>query len=181
MANEEHFTHINERGQAHMVDVSAKQNTNRVAIAYGEITMAASVAQAIKNQTIKKGEVLQVARIAGIMAAKRTFELIPLCHVIALTKCAVDFNWVTETTLSAQCETKTIGATGVEMEALMGVNTALLTVYDMCKALDRGMKITNVHLLEKDGGKSGHYVAQANSRNCRKGAKLNEGFLWSDH
>lgn len=164
MENEAHFTHIDKQGQARMVDVSAKQNTERIAVAYGEITMKISVAQAIKNQSIKKGEVLQVARIAGISAAKRTFELIPLCHLIALTKCSVDFNWVSETILSVQCEAKTIGTTGVEMEALTGVNTALLTVYDMCKALDRGMRINNVHLLEKDGGKSGHYVAPTNNR-----------------
>jgi cyclic pyranopterin phosphate synthase len=164
MKNEAYFTHINEQGQARMVDVSAKQSTERKAVAYGEIIMKVSVAQAIKNQTIKKGEVLQVARIAGISAAKRTFELIPLCHLIALTKCSVDFDWVSESTLSVQCEAKTTGVTGVEMEALTGVNAALLTVYDMCKALDRGMKITNIHLLEKDGGKSGHYMAPTDNR-----------------
>jgi cyclic pyranopterin phosphate synthase len=164
MEKEAHFTHINEQGQARMVDVSAKQHTERIAVAYGEITMSSSVAQAITNQSIKKGEVLQVARIAGISAAKRTFELIPLCHLLALTKCSITFDWVSETTLSVQCEAKTIGATGVEMEALTGVNTALLTIYDMCKALDRGMRITNIHLLEKDGGKSGHYIASTSNR-----------------
>jgi len=153
------FTHINEQGQAQMVDVSEKKSTERTAIAYGEIHMNKAVASGIKNQTIKKGEVLQVARIAGIMAAKKTFELIPLCHVLALTKCTIDFNWKTDQILIVQCLTKTVGPTGVEMEALTGANIALLTIYDMCKAMDREMKITNVGLLEKSGGKSGHFIS----------------------
>ncbi|WP_207696689.1 molybdenum cofactor biosynthesis protein C [Enterococcus sp. DIV0212c] len=153
------FTHINEQGQAQMVDVSEKKSTERTAIAYGEIHMNKAVASGIKNQTIKKGEVLQVARIAGIMAAKKTFELIPLCHVLALTKCTIDFNWKTDQILSVQCLTKAVGPTGVEMEALTGANIALLTIYDMCKAMDREMKITNVGLLEKSGGKSGHFIS----------------------
>ncbi|MBP2100354.1 cyclic pyranopterin monophosphate synthase MoaC [Enterococcus rivorum] len=153
-----HFTHINEKGQAHMVDVSEKLNTERLAIAYGEIHMNREVAEGIKNQVIKKGEVLQVARIAGIMAAKKTVDLIPLCHSIALTKCEVEFSWKSDQILTVQCLTKTVGPTGVEMEALTGANVALLTVYDMCKALDRQMKITNIRLLEKAGGKSGHFV-----------------------
>ncbi|MBO0441749.1 cyclic pyranopterin monophosphate synthase MoaC [Candidatus Enterococcus ikei] len=153
------FTHINEQGQAQMVDVSEKKSTERTAIAYGEIHMNKAVASGIKNQTIKKGEVLQVARIAGIMAAKKTFELIPLCHVLTLTKCTIDFNWKTDQILIVQCLTKAVGPTGVEMEALTGANIALLTIYDMCKAMDREMKITNVGLLEKSGGKSGHFIS----------------------
>ncbi|ALR99999.1 cyclic pyranopterin monophosphate synthase accessory protein [Enterococcus silesiacus] len=153
------FTHINEQGKARMVDISEKETSARVATAYGEIHMNKVVADGIKNQTIKKGEVLQVARVAGIMAAKKTFELIPLCHVLALSKCEVEFNWKTDQLLSVHCVTKTIGQTGVEMEALMGANIALLTIYDMCKALDREMKITNVCLVEKSGGKSGHFIS----------------------
>lgn len=155
------FTHINEQGKAHMVDISEKETSARVATAYGEIYMNKAVADGIKNQTIKKGEVLQVARVAGIMAAKKTFELIPLCHVLALSKCEVEFSWKTDQQLSVQCVTKTIGQTGVEMEALMGANIALLTIYDMCKALDREMKITNVCLVEKSGGKSGHFISKS--------------------
>lgn len=153
-----HFTHINEKGQAHMVDVSEKPNTERFAIAYGEIHMNQEVAEGIKTQAIKKGEVLQVARIAGIMAAKKTVDVIPLCHSLALTKCEVEFKWKSDQILTVQCLTKTVGPTGVEMEALTGANVALLTVYDMCKALDRKMKITNICLLEKAGGKSGHFI-----------------------
>ncbi|EOI02682.1 molybdenum cofactor biosynthesis protein C [Enterococcus moraviensis ATCC BAA-383] len=154
------FTHINEQGEARMVDVSKKEATERTAIAYGEIQMNKEVAAGIKNQTIKKGEVLQVARVAGIMAAKKTFELIPLCHVIALTKCVIDFSWKSDQILSVQCVTKTVGPTGVEMEALTGANIALLTIYDMCKAMDREMNISNVCLLEKSGGKSGHFISR---------------------
>ena len=155
MDKESRFTHINEQGQAQMVDVGNKPATNRTAIAYGEIHMKQETAEAIKQQTLKKGEVLQVARIAGIMAAKKTFELIPLCHLLALTKCEIDFSWKSETILTVVCHAKTVGSTGVEMEALTGVNIALLTVYDMCKALDRGMLITGICLVEKSGGKSG--------------------------
>lgn len=151
------FTHTNEQGQARMVDISEKESSERTAIAYGEIHVNKAVESGIKDQTIKKGEVLQVARIAGIMAAKKTFELIPLCHVLALTKCEIDFYWKKDQVLSVQCLTKTIGPTGVEMEALTGVNVALLTIYDMCKAMDREMKINNVCLLEKSGGRSGHF------------------------
>lgn len=154
--NKQDFTHINEQGQARMVDISEKQPSQRLAVATGEIQMNEQVAEGIKNQTIKKGEVLQVARIAGIMAAKKTFELIPLCHVLALTKCEIHFRWQDSQTLAVECLAKTVGTTGVEMEALTGVNVALLTIYDMCKALDRRMLITNIHLVEKAGGKSEH-------------------------
>ncbi|MCI1903614.1 MAG: cyclic pyranopterin monophosphate synthase MoaC [Enterococcaceae bacterium] len=148
-----------------MVDVSGKDTTHRTARAYGEIYVNQEVMKAITQHTSKKGDVLQVARIAGIMATKRTSELIPLCHPLFLTKAQVDFE-IDEKALciKAICLTKTTGQTGVEMEALTGVSTALLTIYDMCKALDRGMQITNIHLLEKMGGKSGHYVARENER-----------------
>lgn len=159
MERESRFTHINEQGKARMVDVSDKEASERTALAYGEIHMEKAVGIGIKKQTIKKGEVLQVARIAGIMAAKKTFELIPLCHVLALTKCEIDFNWKSDQLLTAQCLTKTVGPTGVEMEALTGVSVALLTIYDMCKAMDREMRITNVCLLEKSGGKSGDFIS----------------------
>ncbi|MEI5991607.1 molybdenum cofactor biosynthesis protein C [Enterococcus termitis] len=155
------FTHVNEQGNARMVDVSEKESSIRIATAYGEIHMNKEVADGIKHQKIKKGEVLQVARVAGIMAAKKTFELIPLCHVLALSKCEVVFNWKTDQILTVHCVTKTVGQTGVEMEALMGANIALLTVYDMCKALDREMMITNVCLVEKSGGKSGHFISKS--------------------
>ena len=157
MDKKSRFTHINEQGQAQMVDVGEKPLTKRVAIAYGEIHMHQTTAEAIKNQTIKKGEVLQVARIAGIMAAKKTFELIPLCHLLALTKCEIDFRWRSEEVLAVECLAKTVGNTGVEMEALTGVNVTLLTIYDMCKAMDREMTMTNIGLMEKSGGKSGMF------------------------
>ncbi|GGC77578.1 cyclic pyranopterin monophosphate synthase MoaC [Enterococcus wangshanyuanii] len=155
MVNNLQFTHINEQGQAQMVDVGGKPSTERTARAYGEIHMKKETAEAIKNQNVKKGEVLQVARIAGIMAAKKTFELIPLCHVLALTKCEIDFQWKSKEILAVECLAKTVGITGVEMEALTGLNVTLLTIYDMCKALDREMMMTNIGLLEKSGGKSG--------------------------
>ena len=138
MVQSKEFTHLNTQGEVHMVDISEKNDTQRTALAYGEIHMLEATAEAIQTQMIKKGEVLQVARVAGITAAKRTFEWIPLCHLVALTK--------------------TVGSTGVEMEALTGVQAALLTIYDMCKAIDRGMTMTNIGLLEKNGGRSGHFI-----------------------
>ena len=147
-----------------MVDVAAKAATHRVAIAHGRIEMLASTLALIQSGSAKKGDVLGVARIAGIQGAKRTSELIPLCHPIPLTRVAIDFELhpaqgsaPAEVTCTATAET--VGPTGVEMEALTAVNVALLTVYDMCKAVDRGMTITAVKLLEKHGGKSGSYVA----------------------
>ena len=155
------LTHFDAAGQAHMVDVGAKDETVRVALAAGSIRMQPATLQLVTDGTAKKGDVLGVARIAGIMAAKRTSELIPLCHPIALTRVTVDFD-VDATASAVHCRARaeTRGRTGVEMEALTAVQLALLTIYDMCKAVDRGMTITDVRLLEKHGGKSGDWVAR---------------------
>ncbi|WER46539.1 cyclic pyranopterin monophosphate synthase MoaC [Cupriavidus sp. WKF15] len=154
------LTHFDTAGQAHMVDVGDKASTHRVAVATGSITMLPDTFALVRDGTAKKGDVLGVARIAAIMATKRTADLIPLCHPIGLNKVAVDFA-LDEASASITCtvRTETRGQTGVEMEALTGVQVALLTIYDMCKAVDRGMVIGNVHLLEKHGGKSGDWVA----------------------
>ncbi len=141
-----------------MVDVSAKAETARTAAAEGRITMSAEVLAAIRNGTAKKGDVLAVARVAGIMAAKRTSDLIPLCHPVALTSATVDFT-LDDHSITATATTRTTGPTGVEMEALTAVSVALLTLYDMAKALDRTMMIGGIRLLTKTGGKSGDFVA----------------------
>ena len=155
------FTHFDENGNAIMVDVTDKAVTERTAVASGCIRVNEQVYEAIVSKSAKKGDVLGTARIAGIMAAKRTWELIPLCHPLQLTKVAVDFKLEEESrTIRAYCTTKLAGKTGVEMEALTGVNVALLTIYDMCKAMDRGMEIGEIHLEEKMGGKSGHFVRE---------------------
>lgn len=152
------LTHFNKEGNAVMVDVHAKEDTYRVAVAAGKIFVNQEVYHAIVNRTAKKGDVLGIARIAGIMGAKKNAELIPLCHMIGLTDCEISYELCEEErSVTAVCRTSCIGKTGVEMEALTGVSVALLTIYDMCKALDRGMRITDIHLLEKDGGASGHY------------------------
>lgn len=156
------LTHFDEQGQAHMVDVGAKDHTRRVAVAQGSILMEAATLALILSGSAKKGDVLGIARIAGIQGAKKTSDLIPLCHPIALTRVAVDFEPLpAELGCGVRCTARTecTGPTGVEMEALTAVQVALLTIYDMCKAADRGMTITNVRLLEKQGGKSGHFVA----------------------
>lgn len=158
------LTHFDAEGQAHMVDVAAKPATHRVAVARGRIEMLAATLALIQSGSAKKGDVLGVARIAGIQGAKRTSELIPLCHPIPLTRVALDFAVEPEqgerpAAVVCTATAETVGVTGVEMEALTAVNVALLTVYDMCKAVDRGMTITEVKLLEKHGGKSGSYVA----------------------
>ena len=153
------LTHFDQKGNAVMVDVSEKAVTSRMAIAEGTIKVNKEVFEAIKQGTAKKGDVLGVARVAGIMGAKRTFEMIPMCHPLLLTKCTVDFELLEEKlTIKATCLVKVNGQTGVEMEALTGVNIALLTIYDMCKAMDKGMVIQEVKLMEKQGGKSGHYL-----------------------
>ena len=155
------FTHFNEDGNAVMVDVGEKAETKREALASGVIRMSEECFQKVKEGSMKKGDVLGVARIAGIMGAKKTAELIPLCHLLQLTKCTVDFELLAENgsyAVQAQCLVKTTGKTGVEMEALTGVQIALLTIYDMCKAVDKAMVITDVHLLSKAGGKSGDFV-----------------------
>lgn len=153
------FTHFDNNGNAIMVDVTDKAVTERIAVASGVIKVNAEVYDAIKNGTAKKGDVLGVARIAGIMATKRTSDLIPMCHPLMLTKVSVDFEMNDELKeIKAVCTAKLSGKTGVEMEALQGVSTALLTIYDMCKAMDRSMEIKYIHLEEKDGGKSGHFI-----------------------
>ena len=155
------FTHFNEQGHAVMVDVSEKADTMREATAMGRISMSQECFEKVKTGGMKKGDVLGTARIAGIMGAKRTSELIPLCHIVPLTNCEVTFTTDENTnSITAVCTTSCVGKTGVEMEALTGVSTALLTIYDMCKAMDRGMVIRDIHILEKDGGKSGHYIYQ---------------------
>jgi cyclic pyranopterin monophosphate synthase len=154
------LTHFDAKGQAHMVDVAAKASTHRVAVAAGRIDMLASTLDLIHAGNAKKGDVIGIARIAGIQAAKRTSDLIPLCHPIALTRVAVDFTIdPAGSCVHCQATAETVGPTGVEMEALTAVQVALLTIYDMCKAVDRGMTISNVRLLEKSGGRSGRYVA----------------------
>ena len=155
------LTHIDETGAARMVDVSAKAVTSRVARAGGRVFMKPETLRAILDNTAKKGDVLAVARVAGIMAAKRTHELIPLCHPLMISKVTVDFTPdEAENCIVIEAMVKVEGKTGVEMEALTAVSVAALTIYDMVKAMDRGMRITDVRLLEKAGGKSGHFVAE---------------------
>jgi len=156
------LTHFDAQGQAHMVDVGAKAATHRIAVATGRIEMLPVTWSLIASGTAKKGDVLGIARIAGIQGAKKTSDLIPLCHPLALTRVAVDFEMVESPTPCVVCTVtaETVGPTGVEMEALTAVQVALLTIYDMCKAADRGMTITDVKLLEKQGGKTGHWVGE---------------------
>jgi len=158
------LTHFDAQGQAHMVDVSGKASTHRVAVAEGRIEMEPATLALVQSGTAKKGDVLGIARIAGIQAAKKASELIPLCHPLAITRVAVELAAPPAAAgeppaVSCRATVETVGPTGVEMEALAAVQVALLTVYDMCKAVDRGMTITGVRLLEKHGGKSGSYVA----------------------
>lgn len=153
------LNHFDAQGKAIMVDVTDKAATCRVAVAQGEIHVNAAVMEAIRTGTAKKGDVLGVARVAGIMAVKRTSELIPMCHPLGVTGCAVDFDVRPEEgKVVAACTARVTGNTGVEMEALTGVSVALLTIYDMCKAADRAMTISNIHLVRKEGGKSGVFV-----------------------
>ena len=152
------LTHFDAQGHAHMVDVSGKAATHRIARAEGRIMLLPATLALVLQGSAKKGDVLGVARIAGIMAAKKTSELIPLCHPLAITRVSVDFT-IDEANCSILCEAsvETVGPTGVEMEALMAVQIGLLTIYDMCKAVDRGMTITDVRVREKQGGKSGTF------------------------
>jgi cyclic pyranopterin phosphate synthase len=153
------LTHFNHAGEAHMVDVGGKAISNRVAVAQGRISMLAETFALIKAGGLKKGDVLGIARIAGIMAAKKTADLVPLCHPLALTKVTVDFSLDADNhSVICQATVATAGQTGVEMEALTAVQIALLTIYDMCKAVDKGMIMTDIQLLEKSGGKSGHWL-----------------------
>lgn len=154
------FTHFDDAGQAHMVDVADKAETRRVAVATGSIRMLPQTFAMIEGGDAKKGDVLGVARIAAIQGSKRTSELIPLCHPISLTKVGVEFSSnQAQSEITCTVTAQTVGRTGVEMEALTATSVALLTIYDMCKAVDRGMTISGIRLLEKDGGKSGHWVA----------------------
>jgi cyclic pyranopterin phosphate synthase len=160
------LTHFDAQGQAHMVDVAAKPATHRIGIARGRIDMLPSTLELVRTGNAKKGDVLGVARLAGIMAAKKTSDLIPLCHPLALTRVAVEFEVCDAAAAgrSSPCvvctaTVETVGPTGVEMEALTAAQVALLTIYDMCKAVDRGMTINDVKLMEKHGGKSGSFVA----------------------
>ncbi len=154
------FTHFNEQGHAVMVDVSEKSDTVREATAMGRISMSQECFEKVKTGGMKKGDVLGTARIAGIMGAKRTSELIPLCHILNLSKVTIEFEYIEAAReIEARCTAKTVGKTGVEMEALTGVQVALLTIYDMCKAVDKGMCMKDIRLLEKTGGKSGVWKA----------------------
>ena len=153
------LTHFDAQGQAHMVDVADKPATHRIAIAEGRIVMNPATLAIILAGHAKKGDVLGIARVAGIMAAKKTSDLIPLCHPLALTRVAIDFTSDEKTSsIACRAAVETVGPTGVEMEALTAAQIALLTIYDMCKAVDRGMTITDVRVLEKHGGKSGSFV-----------------------
>lgn len=154
------LTHFDQAGQAHMVDIGDKKETHRIAIASGIIRMNIQTLSLIQSGTTKKGDVLGIARIAAIMASKRTSDLIPLCHPLTLTRVAVNFS-IDQINACITCEAQveTVGKTGVEMEALTAVQIGLLTIYDMCKAVDRGMIISDVQVVEKHGGKSGDWVA----------------------
>ena len=158
---ENKLNHFDQKGNAVMVDVSGKIPTSRTAVAKGKIRVCQAVMDAVKQGTVKKGDVLGVARVAGIMAVKQTSSLIPMCHPLAINNCSVDFE-VSEDTgcIYTRCTVKTEGKTGVEMEALTGVTVTLLTIYDMCKALDKQMQIEGVHLLRKSGGRSGLFVRE---------------------
>ena len=154
------LTHLDENGSANMVDVTDKAVTSRTALASGTITMNREAYLALKENTLAKGDALGAARIAAIMGVKKTAELIPLCHPLMLTKISAAFSLDDEKcAVTCTCTARIAGKTGVEMEALTGVSVALLTIYDMCKALDKAMVIGDIHLIEKTGGKSGHYLA----------------------
>lgn len=155
------FTHFNEEGRAHMVEVGDKKDTKRTAIAYGKIRMKKETIKMIKDGLIKKGDVLSVAQVGGIMGLKKTSELIPMCHNIFITGSDIRFN-ILEDSIEIQSEVKTTGKTGVEMEALTAVSIAALTIYDMCKAVDKGMVVEEIKLIKKTGGKSGEYIRKEN-------------------
>lgn len=153
------FTHFNESGRAHMVEVSDKDETKRVAVARGTISMKKSTLDMIKEGGMKKGDVLSVAQIGGIMGVKKTSDLIPMCHNIFISGSDIRFNLL-EDTIEIEAEVKTVGKTGVEMEALTAVSMAALTIYDMCKAVDKDMLISDIRVIKKTGGKSGTYLRQ---------------------
>ena len=152
------INHFDEKGNAVMVDISGKDVTYRTATAEGSIHVSSEIMEAVLNRTMKKGDVLGVARVAGIMAVKQTSSIIPMCHPLLISKCSVDFDVCPEEQeIRAVCTVRTEGRTGVEMEALHGVSASLLTIYDMCKAVDKRMVIRDIHLVEKTGGKSGDF------------------------
>lgn len=155
MSNPDGLTHFDDAGQARMVDVGSKPKTERSAAARGIVRMQSTTGAAIRERGLSKGDVLQIARIAGIMAAKRTDELIPLCHSLTINSVTIEFEFLAEDELQISSRVTTVGQTGVEMEALTAVAVAALTIYDMCKAIDRAMTISNIELYEKIGGKSG--------------------------
>lgn len=159
------LTHFNDQSRAKMVDVTNKTVTSRMAAATGKITMQPATLARIHAGKVKKGDVLAVAQVAGIMAAKQTSSLIPMCHLIPLTGVDLHFSDDRQTTITVTAIVKTKHVTGVEIEALLAVQTSLLTIYDMCKAMDRGMKMTDIHLIEKAGGKSGHFVYDQSTMN----------------
>ncbi len=152
------LTHFDDQGRSRMVDVSGKSATLREARASGEMRMQAATLERVQQGTLSKGNVLEVARLAGIMAAKRTGDLIPLCHPLGLDSVEISFTFIDQQRLGIEATAKVWGRTGVEMEAMTAVSVAALTVYDMCKAIDRGIEILNLRLEEKSGGKSGHYI-----------------------
>lgn len=155
------LTHINDQGRAKMVDVSEKADTHRIGVASGRIRMQQATFKLITEGKIKKGDVLAVAQVAGVMAAKKTWDIIPMCHPLLLTGVDIHFElYPGKWEIEAIASVKTTGKTGIEMEALHAVSASLLTIYDMCKAVDRGMQIVDIMLLEKDGGKSGHFIRQ---------------------
>lgn len=151
------FTHFNEEGRAHMVEVGGKNDTKRIAKAYGKVRMKKETIEMIKDGLIKKGDVLSVAQVGGIMGSKKTSELIPMCHNIFITGSNIRFN-ILEESIEIESEVKTVGKTGVEMEALTAVSMAALTIYDMCKSIDRSMVIEEIKLMQKSGGKSGEFI-----------------------
>ena len=151
------LTHLNAQGEARMVDVSQKGDTEREAVAKGRVIMQPSTLKQIKNANLKKGNVISVARVAGIMAAKKTPELIPLCHTILVSDIAIDFDFSTEDSMEITAKVKSIGKTGAEMEAMVAATVAVLTIYDMAKSVDRAMTISGIYLERKQGGKSGSY------------------------
>ncbi len=150
------LTHFDQKGNAIMVDVTEKKTTHRVALAEGRIKVSEEIMMRLREGSIEKGDVLGIARVAGIMAAKKTSELIPMCHPLMISSCSIDF-FLEDSSVKAECRVKISGQTGVEMEALTGVTVALLTIYDMCKAVDKKMCIEDVHLVAKSGGKSGDF------------------------
>lgn len=168
------FTHFDENGRARMVDVTDKKETVREASAEGRILVSREVFEAIRSGAVEKGDVLNVAATAGIMGAKKTSELIPMCHILPLTNCRVSFEMdQEECAIYCTCTAKVTGKTGVEMEALTGVSTALLTIYDMCKAMDKGMEIGEIRLVKKTGGKSGDVYNKTHHERNRKKKELN--------